>query len=73
MRAVICFRQVLQADVGQPGQAGRRVSDLHQAGDALAVGHLGGPRQRPALSQDPQPGPGGMEAGIERKAYAEPI
>ena len=43
MGAVICFRQVVQADPGQPSLASRRASQLHQAGDALAVGHLAGP------------------------------
>jgi hypothetical protein len=71
MRAVICFGWVFQADVGQPGQASSRASELHQGGDALAVGHLGGPQQHPALSQDPQLGPGGMEADIERNAVAD--
>lgn len=32
---------------GQPGQASRRASQLHQAGDALAVGLLRDPRQHP--------------------------
>ena len=57
--------------LGQPGQASRRASELHQGGDALAVGHLGGPQQHPAHSQDPQPGPGGAEADIYYNAIAD--
>jgi hypothetical protein len=71
MRAVPCFRQVLQADACQPSQPSGRVGELCQADDALAIGHLGGPEQRPALNQDSQPGPGGMKAGIERNAHAD--
>jgi hypothetical protein len=71
MRAVICLGQVFQADAGQPGQAGRRASQLHQGGDALAVGHLGGAQQHPALGQEPQPGPGSMEADLKRNAVAD--
>lgn len=63
--------QVFGADLGQPGQASRRASELHQGGDALAVGHLGGPQQHPAHSQDPQPGPGGAEADIYYNAIAD--
>ena len=40
----------------------RRASELHQGGDARAVGHLGGPQQHPAHGQGPEPGPGGAEA-----------
>ena len=71
MGAVICFRQVVQVGPGQPGQASRRASHLHQAGDALAVGHFGGPQQHPVPGQDPQPAPGGTEAGIEQNAVAD--
>ena len=71
MRAVPCFRQVLQADVGQPSQPSGRAGELCHADVALAIGHLGGAEQRPALNQDSQPGPGGMKAGIERNAHAD--
>ena len=71
MGAVICSRQVVQADPGQPGQASRRASHLHQASDALAEGHFGGPQQHPVPSQHPQPGPGCTEAGIEQNAVAD--
>jgi D-serine deaminase-like pyridoxal phosphate-dependent protein len=63
--------QVFGADLGQPGQASRRASELHQGGDAVAVSHLGGPQQHPAHSQDPQPGPGGAEADIYYNAIAD--
>ena len=65
MGAVISFRQVAQAHPGQPGQPSRRASRLHQAGDAVTVGQLGGPQQHPVPGQDPQPGRGGT-AGIDQ-------
>ena len=51
MGAVICSRQGIQAGPGQPGQASRRASHLHQAGDALAIGHFGGPQQDLVLAR----------------------
>ena len=71
MGAVICSCQVVQAGPGQPGQASRRAGPFHQAGDALAVGHFGGPQQHPVHGQDPQSAPGGTEAGIEQNAVAD--
>ena len=42
-----------QADPGQPGQASRRACQLHQAGDALAVGILRGPSSTPSPARIP--------------------
>ncbi len=70
MRAVTCFRQVPQADRGQPGQARLPASQRRQGGDALAVGQFGGPLQHPAPGHDPQPGPGSVEVGLEYHAVA---
>jgi hypothetical protein len=71
MRAVIGFCQVFQADVGQPGQAGRRAGELYQSDNALAVGHFGGPLQHPGPSQHPQPRPCGPKAAIEWNAKSD--
>ena len=47
MHAITGFRQVRQADVGQPGLASGRASEFRLGGDALAVGLLTGPLQHP--------------------------
>jgi hypothetical protein len=71
MGAVIRAGQVVQAGRGQPGRASGRASRVHQGGDALAVGQFGGLQQHPVPGRDPQPGPGGTEAGIKQDAIAD--